>query len=494
MGSFIGSCLTCHCLGDKWFGQDVDSILAYQTPKIVKIQDRKLGITKNLLMLIIFVYIFIFNIYFKGEHFIESNIEGVARLQWQEPTKRCNPLDIECEANFKSLEQLPYCKSYTGGDPAALIRGCEYQDARELPVTLMGGVLIPTHINRFKQKKTCADGSKSCTRKFSYVDANGALQAGDGEAVAIEDNFIANVEDFTVLIDHSFRTQDGMIAHDDFFMRGYYKKCDKKEQNCTTTPIKCVHEFCKKYGLVDDKESGGAASLLEAADDSSQVASLRASSRRLTGASALRANDAEEEFAKGSAELELKKDIAISISDGDVFSLSTLLSMAGSSMEESWWHKKEGLENIRQRGTAIVIHIEYNNREHWVLFSPKDPPIYTISVTQRPVFMFKQAVVSNETPEGRDLAVNYGIYLEVKQTGVIARFEIVALLITFTAAMALLAASNMMTDALALYVMPNKALYNAAKYDVTEDMVDVPGSKEANAAAAEEKASQEKMS
>merc|ERR1719375_198757 len=157
-------------------------------------------------MLMIFMYIFVWTIWCKGQHFQMAPVEGLHRLQLQEHTKGwCNPNDVECEADYHPIADLPYCARYTGQAPAKVVRPCEYYDARELPIQLAEGILIPTYMEYYKQLRTCEPAAMKCRRKWTFVDAEGAPQAGHGGAEAVTNAFVADAGDFTLLIDHSFR-------------------------------------------------------------------------------------------------------------------------------------------------------------------------------------------------------------------------------------------------------------------------------------------------
>jgi hypothetical protein len=255
---------------------DVDRIFAYHTPKMVTIQDRSLGVVKQTLMLLIFLYVFIYSMWYKGMHFQLSEVEGLARQQWQEPTMDwCNPAKVDCDANFSRITNLPYCDKYYGyGPKEAVSQHCEYYDARELPITLPNGILIPTYIQTYRQHKECVRGSETCKRKYTYVDEEGYRQHGDGESQPLQTAFVADVEDFTLTIDHSFRTTDGKVSYDDFLMQGRWMMCDKEEKNkadsdwvldaakprkkheCHTRPMKCVHMHCDEMAY-NEEESWG---------------------------------------------------------------------------------------------------------------------------------------------------------------------------------------------------------------------------------------------
>jgi hypothetical protein len=173
---------------------------------------------------------------------------------------------------------------------------------------------------------------------------------------------------------------------------------------------------------------------------------------------------------KAAAEANKGKPAVVSMKSGDVLTLKTLLAMAGESLNDNWVDEDDGPQTTRSRGTAIVLHIHYDNAERWTLFRPRDPPWYTMSVTTRPISEFKHSYISGEDEWSRDLTWAYGVYVVIKQTGAVRTFNMVTALMTLTSAMALLAVSNLLTDMLALYVMPRKAQYKELMFIESEDM------------------------
>lgn len=481
--------LECGCLGDKLFGQDVDTLFAYQTARVAKIKDRSLGLIRIFLMLCIFIYIFIFNIWYKGAHFSFTPVSGVARLQWQEPTQdHCNPADVDCMSDFTDTTDLPYCRGYKGSSPDKVQQDCAYSDSRKLPRYIMDGVLMPTYIERYKQMKTCPLRSKSCDRKWKYAFEDGTLQTAKGTAKPVFNTFIADVGRYTLLIDHNFKTEKYWLAADDYNMKGYWVDCKKDEpENCVTNEIKCVHSRCK------DLKFTSRASFLDTARDRYQswIHPGRKYYRKNQGYQSqlwydqdggrrnplaqVEAEDDDDEFqtigfsAKQRAAATDTEPTAIAISNGDVLSLDTMLRMAGRTLDETWEDQKEGTQNVRLRGVALVINIQYQNLKPWTLLSPEDPPWYEISVTAMKSHKFKDIAVIREDTNSRDLQMAYGVYFVVKQTGHLAYLDPIYGLVAMTSAMALVAMSNQITDFLMLSVLPKKDEYYTEKYKESDD-------------------------
>jgi len=479
-------------LGNEWFGHDVDDLLAYQTPKMVKVKDRALGFVKYALLVAIICYIFVFNIWYKGGHLVHSAVEGIARLQWQEPVNKCNPYFVECAASYHGIKDLPYCAGYKGDQPpAGVVRDCDYFDARELPVNVMDGVLLPTYIASYKQTRACKPGALICDTKWKYVHEDGSLQTGTGYGSAHSRTFVADAEDFTLLIDHVFRSANGQEQGSDYQMQGYWKTC----ADCDAKPIKCVGAACDSMRKPDTKalSKGDIASFL-GLGSSKRFATLPPVRPRLwnrhDAAERLAIEDdldsdqdvgSDASFARTlslAAVGELQKSSVpelISLKDGDVLSLKTLLSMAGKSLDSSWVvpDNVQDVETIRYRGIDLVVTIRYENLRRWTLFNTGDP-WYTVSVTAFPADTFKQSEVPPTTGDGKTRIFNlkYGTMVIVKQTGTLAFFEPLYALVALSSAMALLAVSNVVTELLMLNVLPRKDAYQELKYEESRDFHD----------------------
>lgn len=480
----------CWCIPNTICGQKSDRLFAYHTPRTVSILDRSLGLVKNALMLAIFLYVFIFNMWYKGVHFELSEVEGIVQQHWSEPTWNfCKSSMLNCEANFTDVRKLHYCEGYEGGEPSPAVRRCEYFDARELPITLSSGILLPTYIETYKQKRRCEPGVDTCQKKYEFVDGLGLKQRGEGWGEAVSKVFVANSEEFTVTLDHSFRTTDGKVSYDDFLMQGRWSVCEKemnrnesewlleaatipRARDCLIKPMKCAHNHCDEIPFWEEASAWG---------HDIKDAAISFLGRRLLHISQANPADTKDGSVAAVAQ-ELKGPKAeaqarrahevVSVKAGDVFTLGTLLAMAGDeeSLDEWWTDEDDGIQSLRTRGTAVVVHIHYDNMEPWTLFRPRDPPWYTISVTTRPAPEFKHSYVAGEAgttgdETKRKLIWAYGVQVIVKQTGKLRTFSVVNTLMTITTAFVLLATANALTDFLALYVMPRRLEYKDLIYE-----------------------------
>lgn len=492
----MGAFLSLKWLGDKWFGTDVDDILSYSTPRVAVLRDRQLGALKFCFMFFIFLYIVIFNIFYKGAHFRREPIHGLTRLQLQQPTQRCNPMDVDCKSAYTNFEELPYCSEYKGENASKAAKPCAYYDAAELPIQTPNGLLLPSYIEKFQQARACrpdAANEFECQRKYAFTNKLGELQGGSGRAEPTSISYVADLEDFTLLLDHSFRVESGMLqsgkpGYDDYGMQGFWLDCKegrKRDNTCTRRPVICKHSGCERLGMVraaPDEDlalsigSAGARPVGGLHGQEALVAVLRgqrSTAQRSSGDAQARVSvdTAAEEIAKASAEAaDDRGEKVIAIKYGDVMSVKTLLSMAHRSLEESWQEDGDGeWQSLRSRGTAIVVSIEYSNMKPWQVFAPQDPPEYTISVTGRPVHKYTQRTVEHTADGGRILTENYGTLIITQVSGELGIFDATRLLIVMTTSLGLLAVSSTLTDMLAAKVGEHKDTFESYKFKKSKD-------------------------
>lgn len=69
-------------------GVDTDVLFAYATPKYARILDRRLGITKYFLVLVIAVYVAVYQIWMNGGYLATDSIDGYARWTLQNPASK----------------------------------------------------------------------------------------------------------------------------------------------------------------------------------------------------------------------------------------------------------------------------------------------------------------------------------------------------------------------------------------------------------------------
>ena len=173
-----------------------DKALAYQTAKFVRVQDKRLGLLHYFFMFLIFVYIIVYVLLINKRYMSFESPTGLARLNVQAP---------EAEL-LRSYQNLSYCvaPSIAGqkknGKPGAKQLNCQYRDEyfTAYPQVEHNCLLLTTRYSAYTQKPP--DGCNLVTlAEKSCMHWNPPLKSGSGK-----EYFLAQPENFTLSIDHSF--------------------------------------------------------------------------------------------------------------------------------------------------------------------------------------------------------------------------------------------------------------------------------------------------
>eukprot|EP00395_MALV-II_sp_L67-2_P000407 gene407-92_t len=243
--------------------------LAYETPKLVRIRDRKLGTLYLSLCALALTWVVGFQILYGNEHFQLFDVQGTARMTIQQPTRGCNPNDADCFDDFASVKDLAYCEQSgtSGGGVSAsekalskktsaagvvseqeeelppppqeeeqgssdeeeallqtptaikkkiLKRRCIYADQHELAPQgmLEDTMFIPTRIDTHLETRAC--GEPSAANNWGCEKAY--------EMSKMEENiYVADIENYTLLLTHTYHR--GAIAGNNLFHQGQFEVC-----------------------------------------------------------------------------------------------------------------------------------------------------------------------------------------------------------------------------------------------------------------------------
>lgn len=143
------------------FGLDTDDAFGYTTNKVVWVRDRWLGIPYYLLVFGIVLYVFGYELIWKGEHFKLLDVRGLAHIWYSHPTEgHCDPAENGCRPDFTALDRLPYCAEYAGASALPGRASCKIKDFVELTPGDSGDkIFVPTSVEVFTEARTCPRGS-----------------------------------------------------------------------------------------------------------------------------------------------------------------------------------------------------------------------------------------------------------------------------------------------------------------------------------------------
>jgi len=167
------------------------------------------------------------------------------------------------------------------------------------------------------------------------------------------------------------------------------------------------------------------------------------------------------------------------IPNGDIFRLDKLLQLSGLSLDGSF--NIDG-EPLRAAGTVIEIECIYSNMHaFWSSLGYTDIS-YSYKVSARPMEEMKTELFAQfqpDFPRKRIIEDRHGLYIVAKISGEFGFFSIVYTMVMLTTAVALISVAVVITDKLAIYIMPERETYRGEKYFLTERLGDVQQSKEA---------------
>lgn len=168
----------------KLFGMDCDALFALSAPKTVKIRDKKLGILKHLFILLIAMYIFIYEIGFNNKYLMYHTILPSLRLTFQQPTlDGCSPTSNSCLDKFKDVLTLPYCNISNGG--------CAVLDGTSASLITGSQILIPTVVQSLTQDWNSSSVVGQLTKVWTNREKSPIVK------------YVAGIVDYTIGFDHS---------------------------------------------------------------------------------------------------------------------------------------------------------------------------------------------------------------------------------------------------------------------------------------------------
>jgi len=505
----------------------LDATFPYPTAKIARIKDARLGLLRYALTCIIIVYVVGFQILWKGNHLETREIAGVNQLQLDHPTSNnCNPRHVECMQNFTSLSRLPYCaQSHAAG---SIKLPCEYWDAQKLSQLTDQGLMIPTHISTFYQTDGCkpsAANNWTCVGYlYDYLDKKGNTQSNRGAATPIDDIFIADVERYTLLIDHSAHFSSGPQTYASR-MQGYWLDCKhegESDAGCSRVPIKCVHANCVKgsaeaqttesrptfrgdqrslslagasnHEWHDEEEDGDAFAALQVQTGKELYTSRGSQSRTITtpiSEVAIPAHEtriSEPAISDPRPQGNLESVGVAAIAEGDVFSIGMLLRAANVSLDR----RKHDVPSwvggsYRSSGFVLLIRIHYTNIESWLgmkvlPWANTGPNMhYTYGISKHSSqddFMLRQVHSRgpDDPKQARVVKEYHGIRVMIEQSGSVAVWDNIQLLLILTTTLALMAVANCITETVALHCMPESDKYWSIKFERPKATKEVEGS------------------
>eukprot|EP00929_Paragymnodinium_shiwhaense_P051953 TRINITY_DN26067_c0_g1_i1.p1 TRINITY_DN26067_c0_g1~~TRINITY_DN26067_c0_g1_i1.p1 ORF type:complete len:410 (+),score=41.90 TRINITY_DN26067_c0_g1_i1:197-1426(+) len=385
---------------------------SYETAKVVRMRSWKLYLLKTLFVVFIAGYVLGYQCWYQGRHFLSSPLIGFARLDLQEPTKHhCNPMLRHCDADFTPIAHLSYCRVHDEVRVHDDVHpSCRYADSFSLGASGEHTFMIPTYQSRRHQSKNlnCNNPSASdCRNEYEFTGHD-------------EDWFVADIERFTVLLQHAF-TLPGELRKAAQMSGGSTSSAAGKLEVCNDTDVRADCEEECVFCLFGSCECDGKVAEMEE---------------------------------------------AFSIRIGDVITVASLLKLAGVDLDKDVSH--------RRGGVVLQLEIDYSNRKafNWPPWQPGALQ-YVYRVSRVPFeSIHRQSVTYYSHGKTRSVEKAHGIFILTRLTGSVHYFSWSQLLLILTTSVGLLAAA----DAAVHYSVPIlhssafAADYKRHKYEEASDL------------------------
>merc|ERR1719424_580678 len=310
--------------------------------------------------------------------------------------------------------------------------------------------------------------------------------------------YVADIEKFTLLLAHSFKRD--FLSGNNQWKPGYLLECEEEKgatsvpgvdltalngrQECNgkivKKPIECINDKCP---FLRDKKKAERSFLQDHSHIDAGLNRRASSHKGHMQASLLTDDELQAEFGVNPGKLVAGGFFAIP--NGDIFRLDKLLQLSGLSLDGSF--NIDG-EPLRAAGTVIEIECIYSNMHaFWSSLGYTDIS-YSYKVSARPMEEMKMELFAQfqpDFPRKRIIEDRHGLYIVAKISGEFGFFSIVYTLVMLTTAVALISVAVVITDKLAIYVMPERETYRAKKYDLTERFCDIEAKDEGASATAD---------
>eukprot|EP00039_Didymoeca_costata_P019693 m.338581 g.338581 ORF g.338581 m.338581 type:complete len:491 (+) comp18468_c0_seq1:13-1485(+) len=407
------------------FGMDIDDLLAYSTPKVVKVRDYRLGALNLACQLAIFFYIIIYAIYLEeGYKQFEELSVGSININARAASGRALPNDLSycCTNEGADLinkddpNAIPYWGNVTCPEEEYKKLPCLYWDEFDsiFPQGMDYSVAVHSRVTltHYSFEESCGvldyDGGENYGKNCKILEKN--------KTISKQSYYIAGFEDTTLLVQHGLRAQT----------------IDAEATNTgdERTPGKIIDPDGNQEDLPINKFQIGDG---------------------VDGA-------------------------FVEQSQGDILSVDEILRYAG------FYKDGQNLDSVRRDlagddstsrydGMNVIVYIRYergNSRKMSYTYRPRILNNVEFKVVTR------QLLGDNET-----ITINrHGVRIVFVQSGRIGVFSFQALLITLVSSLALLAVSSTIVNLLMTKVLGYKEFYKFSKYELTQDFSELRDDKE----------------
>ncbi|KAM9958780.1 hypothetical protein ACTFIW_012369 [Dictyostelium discoideum] len=181
---------------------DWDNIFSYNTAKIVTIKDKRLGGLHIIFMVLIIVYIVIYSTIYKKGYLLTETPVGSIRASLLAPN------EFKDDSNFKYCDDNLIEYNFTKLE-------CDYYDEAfvSFPVGDDVSFAVTTRVKTLDQVLNCSSKNPKC--KYTTLSTRNV--------------YVSDIEDFTILIDHTMFAPSSLIQYNSKQLQGYILDNDNKE-------------------------------------------------------------------------------------------------------------------------------------------------------------------------------------------------------------------------------------------------------------------------
>mmetsp|Transcript_119788 Transcript_119788/g.284604 ORF Transcript_119788/g.284604 Transcript_119788/m.284604 type:complete len:488 (-) Transcript_119788:197-1660(-) len=407
-------------------GQDCDDIFVYDAQKTIRIRDARLGLLQYGMMFLITVYIVVWQLIRGNSYLLYRQPTVSTRMSLQQPTlQSCSPNDPSCQDTYKKVSDLPYCctdqctmkednsscscpwRSYSN-------YVCQYVDGVGGTQIYPNDLVINTFRHEYVQERNSSCGQDGCSKLWVQT--------------AAQHRFMADVEDFTLLVDHAVQNQDLGIARTSRDMTGWLLvngTQDLQQQLCRSANTSMTQPI---FG----KQTDQAPCYIKPNN---------------TGKEGL-----------------------------DYFSVSTLMMAMGLDLDRGSYQGSG--HSLRYEGLTVTLKIQYFDTWPWhgVLRNEDGQPkvLYVYSLVPLKDNPYKVSdLVYSDYPNKRVRREMHGIYVAVTPEGELGVFDLQTLLVTVTTSLTLLALAATVVKYIAMYFLTQRKYYKEMLIHVSADFSDV---------------------
>lgn len=407
-------------------GYDCDDVFVYDAQKTIRIRDARLGLLQYGMMFVITVYIVVWQL-LRGNSYLKYRSPVVTtRMTLQQPTfGSCNPNDASCRDDFRKVSDLSYC--CTGGCQYKADNSscscpwrnftnyrCQYVDGVGGTQTYPDNIVINTFRHEYIQERNASCGQDGCSKLW--------ITSG------VESRFMADIEDFTVLVAHALQSEELEIKKTSREMPGWLLvngSSELQHQLCRSTNTSMTEPI---YGSRTDK-----------------------------------------------APCYIKPNNTAK--DGlDFFNVRTLMMAMGLSLDGESYSGSG--HSLRYEGLTVTLKIKYFDTWPWhgVLLDADRKPlvsyVYSLSPLQANPYKVSDVLYS-DYPAKRRRRDMHGIYLSAMPDGELGVFDLQTLLVTLTTSLTLLALAATAVKYVAMYFLKQRRYYKEMLIQVSADFSDV---------------------